>query len=336
MWNRQNLWAGKPLPADPVQQISPHHWMSVANAEDERGGGAWMLHHLAAPLGLETVVPAGAATTASWNPPGIEFVRAARAQRKPGSLFPWFDSEKPIWWEVPVMLALEPPDSLGLLHNHYNQYGMRGDEAWGRARDTKAFPGDQGFSDYSLDLIYRYWNLGRLIPLSAGAASGVLPNPVGYNRMYANIDGAFTVDKFYDAVKRQRIFVTNGPVLLWKPALTGTRLDARITVESLDPLDRIEVVANGKVIATLKSSGRVRADLSGHSWVAARCYVRNQATVRMAHTAPIPVPGKWNRVGDARYFIEWIDELITQSAGERQGLVPMYREARAFYEKLLR
>jgi len=331
MWNRQNLWTGKTLPHDPVQRVTDRHWMTVMNAEDERGGGAWMLHHLREPLKLENVVPEGKPVTESWFPPGIEFVRKARAQRH-RELFPWFDSEKPIWWEVPVMMALEPPDSIGLAHNHYNQYGMYGNEAWGRPRDTQAFPDIQGFSDYSLSLIYRYWNLGMLVPPSAGSASGVLPNPVGYNRMYARIEGAFSIEKWYQAVRDGRVFVTNGPVLFFDTKM------GRVEALAREVIERVEIVANGRVVKTLPGgSRRVRGDvnlnLPAHNWVAARCFLRTAGTVRLAHTAPVRVSGRWDARLDARYFIEWIDKLIEQSRGsQREKLLPLYQEARKFYE----
>src|SRR5262245_15924668 len=62
MWNKRNLWAGAALPTDPVR-ISPHHLVTLMNAEDERGGGAWMLNGLRKPLPLEV--------DGRWFPPGI-------------------------------------------------------------------------------------------------------------------------------------------------------------------------------------------------------------------------------------------------------------------------
>ena len=67
-----------------------------------------------------------------WFPPGIEFIHQAKQQRYYKEGFPWVDVEKPFWWEVPVVMALTPPDSIGLLHNHFNQYGILSNEAWGR------------------------------------------------------------------------------------------------------------------------------------------------------------------------------------------------------------
>ena len=333
MWNRQNNWPDRQLPPDWVRQTSPNHWMTVTNAEDERGGGAWMLHGLTQALGLDKILREGERTTESWDPPGIQFVRQARAQKH--GPFPWFDLEKPIWWETPVMMALERPDSMGLLNNHYEQYGMYDGEAWGRKRDTDRFAGLHGYSDYSLHLMYRYWNLGWLVPPSAGSASGVLPSPVGYNRMYVKLDGPFTVEKWYEGVRAGHVMVTNGPLVFLEPDLRHGRLRGRIEAASRDDLDRVELVANGKVIQSWRPSGkhfRTNLDLNvtAHSWVAARTYAKNELTVRMGHTGPFKLPGHWNHQEDARYFSEWIEELM------RNPKTPPGSAAAALYEQALK
>jgi hypothetical protein len=39
MWNRRNLWADRPLPEQMVRAVSPHHLLTLMNAEDERAAG---------------------------------------------------------------------------------------------------------------------------------------------------------------------------------------------------------------------------------------------------------------------------------------------------------
>lgn len=340
MWNRRNLWAGKQTPENPVEEVTPRHLLTLMNAEDERAGGAWMFHQIAEPLGLENVVAEGQSMTESWDPPGFDFINRVRQERKPGALLPWFDAEKTIWWEVPVVMALEAPDSLGLLNNHFHQYGMLDNEAWGRPRDMQRYAGNAGFADYILSLYYRYLNLGFRLPPSAGSASGVLPNPVGYNRIYAYIDGEFTVEKWYAAVRAHKLFVTNGPVLFWNPRLEGDLLRVNLEAMAREPIDRIEIVANGKVLRTVTPRAGARTwrsvlsvDVSGHSWVAARCYLKTPFTIRLAHTAPLYLDGKWDATDDARYFVQWIDELMEKTAGQpqREKLHTLYRRAREFY-----
>ncbi|MBM3812886.1 MAG: hypothetical protein FJW20_14780 [Acidimicrobiia bacterium] len=345
MWNRRNLWKDTPPPANPIQNPSPFLYLSLMNAEDERGGGAWMLHHLPEPIDLEFMLPPGKPQTESWHPPGIEFIRKARAWRKPGQLFPWFDCEKPIWWEVPVVMALAPPDSFGLLHNHFNQYGILDMEAWGRPRDQQHYPGIEGFAAYSMELYYRYLNLGFRIPPSAGSASGVLPNPPGYNRIYAKLDGAFSPEKLYAAIRDHRHFVTNGPMLDLTTSFHAGKLRGSVQVQSREPLSRIELIANGKILRTFHAPGGARSlrrsfsiETRPYTWFAARAFTLNPNTVRLAHSSPIYLPGSYNASSDAAYFLAWIDQLIANTTPERlpdpakRGqLLSLYREARAFY-----
>jgi hypothetical protein len=336
MWNATNLWAGKPLPADPVMKISPHHLATLMNAEDERGGGAWMLHQIPEPLPLSP--------SARWYPAGLRFVQMARAKLR--GLFPWFDLEKLIWWEAPVMMALEPPDSFGVLNNHFNQYGMLDNEAWGRARDRNRFPGFNGFAAYTNELYYRYLNLGFRMPATAGSASGVLPNPVGYNRVYVPLRRKrFTVENWYTALREGGGFVTNGPMLFFTAKEQSGTVVGRVEVLSRDPIDRIEIIANGEVMKRVLPFGRTwtgkfAIDRKDHSWVAARAFVLGSPGVRMAHTSPVWLPGKWDARNDAKYFVEWMDELIAitskeekrfQKDGEREEILELYKKARAFY-----
>jgi hypothetical protein len=342
MWNAQNHWEGKEIPSDPVERADATHVATLMNAEDERGGGAWMMHNLKKPLAL------GAAQR--WYPQGRVFVDAAKAQGA------WFDCEKPIWWEVPVMAALTHIDSLGVLHNHYDQYGMYANEAWGRPRDQKLFPGNDGFSDYSLSLYYRYLNLGHRLPASAGSASGVLPSPPGYNRVYAYAPEGFSVAGFYAAFKAGRNFVTNGPVLEFSVngKMPGDTIDVSsrqplqvlAKAQAREPIDRIEIVANGKVVAATPGA-KLEAEINPEkfTWLAARCYLKPGVTIRLAHSSPIylTAPGQtWDAHEDRAYFVKWIDDLIAetesdpqrfQNADQKAEVLRIYYDAYTHYSK---
>ncbi len=346
MWNKRDLWEGKEFPTDQEVEVDPDHSITVLNAEDERGGGAWMLHGLRQKLGL--------AVDGRWFPAGLEFIREAKHQRRRAGGFPWFDSEKPFWWEVPVVMALSPPESLGVLHNHFNQYGINDSEAWGRPRDRERYPGPEGFVEASLDLYYRYLNLGFQLPPSAGSASGVLPNPVGYNRIYVRMEQPFTVKNWYDAYRDNSSFVTNGPMLfLDTTAVPNRKARLAIDVRSRDPLDRIEIVANGKVVQQFgvpegQTSFRTEVTMESgeHSWVAVRCFAKADSTIRMAHSKPVFFDDAvWDARADAQFFVDWIDELIAQTKAEperfvndsdRSTVLSVYQEARTFYKSRTR
>jgi hypothetical protein len=345
MWNQRDLFEGREWPANPIVKLDPRHLLTVLNAEDERGGGAWMLHMIRERLGL--------GVDGRWFPAGLQFIEQAKKQRYVATGFPWLDCEKPFWWETPVVMAISPCDSMGVLHNHFNQYGINDSEAWGRPRDKQKYPERQGFVEASLDLYYRYLNLGFRLPPSAGSASGVLPNPAGYNRIYVHLEEPFSVEAYYRNLRQGRSFVTNGPMLFFDAAeQPGGKVRLTVDVVSREPLDRIEIVANGKVLETFeapdnKTEFRTTMEMQEglNSWVAARCFTRNGDTIRMAHSRPVYLKGRWNMQEDAVFFMRWIDELIEQTrnepdrvktAEERRALVELYQRARQFYEQKAR
>ena len=340
MWNKQDAWERRDWPQNPIERVDDQHVYTVLNAEDERGGGAWMLHMLREKIDLK--VPG------RWSPPGIEFIQKAVAQRYVPTGFPWIDIEKPFWLETPVVMALATPNSMGLLHNHFNQYGMLDNEAWGRPRDEKRFPGREGFAEASMEINYRYWNLGFDVPATAGSASGVLPNPVGYNRVYVEIPEKFDVEPFYRNLRQGRSFVTNGPMLFFDVTeLPGRRIGVSIDVRSREPLTKVELIANGVVVESFsappgKTSFQTEVSLREglYTWVAARAFSENESTIRMAHTQPARLVGHWPTQDDAAFFVDWIDDLIAESKAdserfgseaERDGVLALYEQARQYY-----
>jgi hypothetical protein len=313
----------KHWPAEETEKVSDNYWMTLRNAEDERRGGSWIFNNLRAPLML--------GREGGWFPQGLDYVRQARAQGV------WFDIDMPFWWEVPVMVALGHPDSIDILHNQFMQYGIDQSEYWGRPRDRNKFPGWQGFVDYSMELYYRYLNLGYKIPPSAGTGTGVMPNPAGYDRVYAKVDGPFTVDKWYQAIREGRSFVTNGPMLF----VTYKNGQIDVKAEAREPIDRIELVANGRIIERIAAStARFHIDREKYSWCAVRCFLKTPDNIRLAHSTPIYLNGKWDARKDAAYFMSWLDELILQTNADpkrfendeqRDAVLAIYGQAREIF-----
>ena len=122
------------------------------------------------------------------------------------------DIEKPYWWDVPVWLP-HGVDSAGLACNHMLRDGMYESEAWGRPRDTQRLPPPRGNGFYTQELYYHILNTGLRVPPSAGSASGVMQNPVGYNRVYVHLDGPLTWTKWWEGLRAGHSFVSNGPLL---------------------------------------------------------------------------------------------------------------------------
>ncbi len=149
-----------------------------------------------------------------------------------------------------------------------------------------------------------------------GAAEDEGPR-IGDARFYTYVDGPFTFERWFEALKGGRTFVTSGPMLSLAvdDALPGSTLQRqpgdrlRITAHAEGhhadvPLDRLELVVHGEVVsqvsATAAGQSRERLELSheltlgAHGlWIAARAYA---APTQAAHTTPIYV-----HAGDAGF-----------------------------------
>lgn len=327
------------------------------NQEDERIGGAILLFNLRKPILRDGVYR-------HW-PSGMVYHRAALEQDGVH-----VEVEKPFWWEAPIHVALGRVDSIGIVHNHFQRQGLMNNEAWGRARDSAKYPGPLGFCRYTLDLYYRYLNLGWDIPGTAGSASGVLKSPLGYSRTYVKMD-AFDYAGWWKALRAGRCFSTNGPLIFATvngeqpgarfTAAAGNKLNATVKVDVLNfnPLDRAEIVVGGKVVATLRprihpvraalklddppaGSNRITAEhklaIDRSTWIAVRAFENNETRFRFAHTSPfyVTVGGKKRRDPEAaRFYIQWIDDLIGRMKKDRDKFrnEDHYREVIDTYRK---
>ena len=188
VWNQQSLWRRRELPGELLVAVEKDRWMHLLSCEDERGGGALLYFNLREPL--------------DFRGDGREFPsplkHLAVARSRPHV---WIDIEKPFWWDVPTWLATGRVDSMGIANNHMCRSTMYESEAWGKARDDERLPPPRGNGFYSQELYYRFLNCGFRIPPSAGSASGVLPNPVGYNRVYVRLDEPFSYASWWRGLR---------------------------------------------------------------------------------------------------------------------------------------
>jgi hypothetical protein len=196
-----------------------------------------------------------------------------------------------------------------------------------------------------------------------------LRGPVGMNRVYAHVEeGPAKIETFLEALKGGRTFATNGPLLdfsLGEQAIGGElkfdRAQAgvpfRAKLQSIVPVDHLEVVCNGRVAQTLalnatgdganitgtlalKESGwcLLRASSDKAEYPVLDNYV-------YATTSPIYVTigGKKARSPeDAKYFVAWIERVMEQterypdwnSAAEREYVLKKLEEGKRVYEGL--
>ena len=318
-WNNQNLWTNQPLPGKPLVQFDRNRFYHVMGGEDEREGGALLFFNLSQPLAL--------AGSQREYPSPMKFVEEAR--RHPGV---WIDIEKPFWWDMPVWLASGQVDSIGLANNHMCRSQMSESEAWGKPRDSARLPAPLGNGFWTQEIYYHILNCGLRIPPSAGSASGVLPNPVGYNRVYVYLGKRLSYDKWWDGLRAGRSFVSNGPLLRSEAngklpghvftAGEGKEINLKIKVrlDSRDAISAIEIVKDGRVELAVPYDewkktgllGTLRFERSG--WFLVRAIADDPKTFRFASTAPYFVEiGKEKRrisKSSAQFFVDWVRERI--------------------------
>lgn len=347
-WNNRNAWADAPLPADPLKKFKGPRFANILAGEDEREGGALLFFHLPRPLPV--------AGSSREYPSPMTFVEQAR--KREGV---WIDVEKPFWWDVPIWLASGQIDSIGLANNHMCRDRMYESEAWGKPRDTKRLPPPQGNGYWSQEIYYHLLNCGMRVPPSAGSASGVLPNPVGYNRVYVHLGPDFDYDKWWAGLRAGRSFVTNGPLLrvtadgqlpghfFTAPSNRELTLDLKARLTTRDPIRFVEVIKNGRIERRVPydewertgSLGKLAFRDSG--WFLVRAIADVPETFRFASTAPFFV-----EIGDAKrrvskssalFFLEWVRERIgrvkVDDATRREEVLKYHRRAEEFWRDLV-
>jgi hypothetical protein len=350
-WNNRNKWEGQEPPANLLVRFDGNRYYHVMAGEDEREGGALLFFGLPRPLSI--------AKASREFPSPMQFV--AEARRQPGV---WIDIEKPFWWDVPVWLASGQADSIGLANNHMCRDRMYENEAWGKPRDDRRLPPPLGNGYWSQEIYYHMLNTGLRLPPSAGSASGVLPNPVGYNRVYVHLEKGSASPlspyaKWWESLRTGHSFVTNGPLLRvqadgqWPghafTAANGKELalDLRVQLTSRDPVSRIEIVKNGQVersqalgkTSWLGTLGPLRFQESG--WFLVRAFVDNPKTFRFASTGPfyVEIGDQQRRVSkaSAQFFLDWIRERMArvelENADQREAVLSHHRLAEKFWQE---
>jgi hypothetical protein len=341
-WNKNS--PEQPLPADPLVRFDENRFYHLTGGEDERDGGALLYFNLGEPFDITR--------GQRLYPHSLAYAQEIRKQ--PGV---WIDLEKPFWWDLPAWIAAGVGDSVGLANNHQQRSGMLDNEAWGKPRNTNDFPSPRGNGLWSEHIYYQLLNCGIRIPPSAGSASGVLPNPVGYNRVYVQVDGELTWQKWWEGLRAGRCFVSNGPLLRCRAngqfpghvIRSGERVDLDLLLTSRDPVDAIEVIHNGKVLRSaavqpstttqrLKIAG-LRFDQSG--WFLVRAVAKVPHTYRFASTGPFYLETEGHprflSKSSARFFLDWTRERMNQiqlkDSTQREEVLGYYRQAESFWKQ---
>ncbi|WP_330186149.1 CehA/McbA family metallohydrolase [Dactylosporangium sp. AC04546] len=194
---------------------------------------------------------------------------------------------------------------------------------------------DPDFGD-SIDEYYRYLNCGYRMPLVGGTDKMDNETPVGLYRTYAQLDDEFTYDNWLRALRSGRTFVSGGALLTLTvdghqigdtvPLAGPGTVTVETSASSALPIDALELVMNGRVVARTGGSGSRRLTIveevrvSENSWIAARCVgPRHHDAWRrpiFAHSSPIYLAcgrSAWERYDDrvARYLLTLVEGSLT-------------------------
>jgi len=230
-----------------------------------------------------------------------------------------------------------------------------------------------GFSDHktTAEVWYRLLNCGFRLPAGAGTDAmtnyASLRGPVGMNRVFVHSGAKLDYRQWLAALKAGRTFVSNGPVLSFSidgkmpgdeislPA-GPRRLTAKVSLRSIAPIEKLEIVSNGEVVATIPTRDRgtnadaeVPLPIAGSAWFTLRAWSSHAEEPILdiypfATTSPIYVTVNGRPVrnsADARYFQKWIERVEGAAtahpgwndAREKDEVLARLAEAKAVYAK---
>jgi len=215
-----------------------------------------------------------------------------------------------------------------------------------------------GFSDHLItsEIWYRLLNCGFRLP--AGAGTDAFPNfaslrgPPGLVRVFVHSGAALDHRRWLAGLKAGRTFVTNAPLLEFSLGGRGIgdeirlsagshQLSARIGLRSNVPIDHLEIIGNGKVVATIALKGdrmsardSVSIPITTSGWYVLRAYSdRAEMPVLdlypFASTSPIYVQigdEPVTSATDAEFFVRWITRLEVAARASRAWRTPAERD----------
>ena len=217
-----------------------------------------------------------------------------------------------------------------------------------------------------LELWYHILNTGHDMPGLGSTDKMWNTQVVGAVRTYVQLEAPLTYDRWVEGIRNGRTQFSTGPALTFSLAGRAigdtleveepTSLNFETQVSSHFPVDRIEIIQNGEVVAALENSEGLQnlsfhglLDIQKSSWVAARAYsshtLPTQAQLTgggspvFAHTSPIYLQvDQHSRVSpeSARYLLKIVDKTIAwaktmaryHSEAQRKEVVELYQTAR--------
>lgn len=155
---------------------------------------------------------------------------------------------------------------------------------------------------------HRILNCGFRVPITGGEDSIsdlYRIAVVGADRTYAHLGPALDWKRWIEAIRQGHTFATNGPLLEFSIngkeegeeihlSGQGDRVTIHARMESIAPVEKVEVLSNGTVIESLRlrSDGKSaeltkELDVSGSAWFTLRAYGTHLASVNTQNRPPM-------------------------------------------------
>ena len=220
---------------------------------------------------------------------------------------------------------------------------------------------------------YRFLNTGFRLPALGGTDKMLNSQVVGAVRTYVKVDGEFDYENWIEGIRAGRTFVSTGPMLMFTvngkgagetiSAKKGEVVSIHADVNSFHPIERIEIIMGGKIVANKENtsgSRRLSFDteltIEGSSWLAARVYSSKVLPSQtwdflgafgmpvLAHTSPVYIEVDGQPITsptDAAILAEWCEKAIewartkanVQTEAQRQEMITLFEKAKAIYLK---
>ncbi|WP_164103110.1 CehA/McbA family metallohydrolase domain-containing protein [Candidatus Laterigemmans baculatus] len=304
--------------------------------------------------------------------PSSDFLReiAGAASRSDRLGSPRLVITNPLAWDVPIWLASGRIDGVVVLGD-FLQLDRRHTPADSRLPTKMEYRDARGVGRWAEHIYYQMLEAGLRPAPAAASGSGLVANPIGYNRVYVYLGGTeagratgeaaanWSGDDWWNALWQGRSVVTNGPLL--RPTLDGyppghrfqahageaLELTPELKLAIRDPVEYLDVIRDGQVVyhARLdefaKAGGMIpplRFEQSG--WVAIRVMTKYESHYRAAISAPwfIDFDGQ-PRVSTrgVEFFRQWLSDreqmLLKLSPESLRQHAPYVRAARAFWQE---
>jgi peptidoglycan/xylan/chitin deacetylase (PgdA/CDA1 family) len=343
-----------PIVAGPAHAIYPRNTeyeISRVNNRSHQLGAVFVLNHRSIPdLGAPPMKPI-----------------AARA-RSEGALL---ELDKHDWpWSM-MLVPVMGVDLYELSNNHVWRTEFAFTNWNAPAPAYMKLPGGRRSGDemawlqFTWENYYALLNCGFRLRPTAGTANGVHPVPLGFSRVYVRTGGRFDAESWLRGLNAGKSFVTTGPMLLvtvnqqdpgftfqQQPRQTRYRLGVRAVSDQ--PIDRVELIYNGRVVRTntptdaTALSGRYEVGFTNDfnvvesSWVAVRCFsVQPDGRIRFAHTAPFHFEVAGRPLVPRREQAEYLIERVQEQLARNRTVLPQealeeYQQALEAYQKIAR